>query len=115
MSTDSQSLDLPVAIDRARLVCAEAAVGLGWQCERVAGSVLAVTEDATRLHCHRQPLSAEIRLEAGAAGQTRARIDGKVPGFGPISSQHVREQTALLARRIGLAALSEAGDSRRLG
>jgi hypothetical protein len=76
---------------------------LGWSLEREAPDRLRLHEDPTRLHCHCAPLEANVQLTPTASGETEVRIEGRVPGWGPVSGQHVREQTELLARRVGLA------------
>jgi hypothetical protein len=87
-------------------IAEEVARELGWDLTRAPGGDLAVNEDATRLHCHCAPLDAELELKAAGEARTELIIRGRVPGWGPIASQHVRRQTDLLARRLGLAAIA---------
>jgi hypothetical protein len=92
-----EARDLERVIDRV-------VANLGWDLSRPAADVLRADEDATKLHCHCAPLHAEMVL-GQRANQTKLTIRGKVPGWGPVASQHVRRQTDLLARRVGLAAV----------
>ena len=78
---------------------------LRWGLEHRGDGRIEVREDATRLHCHCSPLTARLTVHATGSGRTSLTIEGSVPGWGPVASQHVRSQTDLLARRIGLAAI----------
>lgn len=88
---------------------------LGWELDASGRDGLLVHEDATRLHCHCAPIRAEVELGEAGDRRTRLTISGQVSGWGPVASRHVREQTDLLARRIGLAAVAEptAGEVRK--
>ncbi|GIK83233.1 MAG: hypothetical protein BroJett024_43380 [Alphaproteobacteria bacterium] len=89
-----------------RNVARRVVADLGWEVEHAKGALL-VYEDATRLHCHCSPLRAELKFKAAENGETELVITGTVAGWGPIASQHVREQTDLLTRRLGLAAVNQ--------
>jgi hypothetical protein len=78
---------------------------LGWSLTRAPGSLVA-NEDATKLHCHCSPLNAELELRPAGDTGTEVTVRGRVAGWGPIASQHVRRQTDLLTRRLGLAAVA---------
>ena len=78
---------------------------LGWSSESLEPGTFEIHEDPTRLHCHCSPLRAHLTFTP-AAGGTELRIDGEVPGWGPVASKHVRDGTDLLARRVGLEAVS---------
>ena len=82
------------------------AADLGWELERADVGHLVIYEDATRLHCHCSPLRAELQIRAAENGKSELAIMGRVAGWGPVASQHVREQTDLLTRRLGLAAIA---------
>ena len=91
----------PIDRTEARSICHHVIGELGWALMSEDEAHLVASEDPTRLHCHGQPAEAEIELTA-AAEQTAIAIKVRVPGWGTISSRHAREQTDLLARRIGL-------------
>ena len=93
---------MPLDIARVEAVFSEVAAALGWSLAHV-GPAYEVHEDATRLHCHCAPLRARLTLSPAPPNGSTLRIDGEVPGWGPIASRHVREQTDLLTRRLGLA------------
>lgn len=97
-------LRIPIGRAAAGEVVASAAGELGWSCEEAPDGRLEIREDATRLHCHCSPLRAIVETADGEGGGTRVEIAGEVPGWGPLASRHVREQTDLLTRRIALAA-----------
>ena len=120
MSRSRASLRLPLGSAAAQRTAEGVAAGLGWEFESTGPGSLVIDEDATRLHCHCSPLRAHLTLRSLGADLTELRIDGRVPGWGPISSDHVRRQTDLLARRVGLAALDasrgqESGTGARAG
>ena len=104
-SRSRQRLVLPLPKDRVDDLLSDVAGELGWKLERMAPEQLVVREDATRLHCHCSPIEATLSLAASEAGSTEVRIEGRVPGWGPLAGKHAREQTELLARRVGLAAV----------
>ena len=105
MSTRRQDLTLPLQAEEARFVIENVAGELGWAVTRSDAGSFEVREDPTRLHCHCSPLRATLSLTP-SGGRTELGIEGEVPGRGPVASKHVREQTDLLARRVGLAALA---------
>lgn len=107
VSRSRQRLVLP--LDRVDVdeVISRVSSELDWTLEREGPDQLTVSEDATKLHCHCAPLQASVELSSTAPGETEVRIEGRVAGWGPVSGQHVREQTELLARRIGLTAINE--------
>jgi hypothetical protein len=111
VSRSRQRLVLPLDQPGVEAILDRVSSELGWTVERAAPDRLQVNEDATRLHCHCAPLEAGIRLTPTTSGETEVRIEGRVPGWGPVSAQHVREQTELLARRIGLALIHGPGSA----
>lgn len=95
------NVDPANVIELARPVAAE----LGWILTTPEPGHLVVSEDPTRLHCHCSPLKAKLEFSSSDDGRTRLTVEGEVPGWGPIASRHVVQQTDLLTRRIGLAAI----------
>ncbi len=95
-------LRLPMPGAEVEALARRVASELGWAVEDSTPGRLTLAEDATKLHCHCQPLRAELSYDEGAPDATELRIEGRVPGWGPISSEHARRQTDLLTRRIGL-------------
>ena len=106
ISRSSQRLLLPLGPERACELVVGAASQLGWTSEQVVPGQLRLREDATRLHCHCAPLEADLTLRPFSDEATEVMIEGQVPGWGPLAAKHVREQTDLLTRRIGLAAIA---------
>ena len=100
-----QRIELPVRRAEAARVVAEAVTGLGWALDPLDDGSIEVREDTTRLHCHCSPLRARISLTDLNEAVTTAEIEGRVPGRGPVAAKHVREQTDLLTRSIGLRAI----------
>lgn len=101
-----QRLLLPLSEPRVGALVLEVAEELGWQLERRAPGRFVLQEDATKLHCHGSPIEVSIELSADD-GETEVRIEGTVPGRGPISRKHVEERTDALTRKLGLAAIRE--------
>jgi hypothetical protein len=111
MAKASQQLLLELPPDEVERLAETTVAELGWELSRQPGGRLIVDEDATKLHCHCAPLHAELDLHPTQAGrQTRLTVAGKVAGWGPVASQHVRGQTELLSRRLGLAAIAAVRD-----
>lgn len=106
MSERHQNLVLPLRPDEVPRLIGEVVADLGWTLETGGHGSFEVREDPTKLHCHCSPLHAHLRPTLSGGGGTELRIEGAVPGWGPVASRHAREQTDLLARRLGLAALS---------
>ncbi len=100
-------LDLPPsAVER---IIKTAVAELGWKLTGEPDGRLIVDEEVTKLPCHCSPLHAELELRPVQGGQqTKVDVTGRVPGWGPVASQHVRGQTDLITRRVGLAAIAVA-------
>ena len=79
---------------------------MAWVLESESRGRFRLREDATKLHCHCSPLEADLELSPAGEGATELAIDGRVPGWGLLAGKHAREQTQLLARRVGLAAIA---------
>ena len=101
MARRVDTLDLevppPVALDACRTALAE----LGWSADANGGDErLSGREDNTKLCCHQAPASVEVELQGNAEGGTAVRITGSVPGFGPVSSGHLRTRMEALWRHL---------------
>ena len=108
MTKRRQELTLPLAPDDVAQVILDVSRDLGWSVAPATNGGFEIREDATKLHCHCTPLRVRLMLSATTEGTTLT-IDGEVPGWGPIASQHAREQTDLLTRKLGLAAIVDRG------
>ena len=107
MAKARQQLSLELPPDEVVRLAETTAAELGWELSQESDGRLIVDEDATKLHCHCSPLHAELELEPEENGmRTRLVVTGKVAGWGPLATEHVRRQTDLLSRRLGLAAIS---------
>lgn len=102
-----QRLLIPLDRTEVRELLERVASELGWALEHQTRERARFREEASRLHCHCSPLEASVDLAQPDAGSTELTIEGRVPGWGPLAWTHVQEQTGLLARRIGLAAIEQ--------
>lgn len=71
----------------------------GWQVESRADGLTA-REDPCRLPCHCWPAELQVRVERSEDLGTVLELEVEVPGLGPISARHAREQLAAAARAI---------------
>ncbi len=107
MAKARQQLSLELPPDEVVRLTETTAAELGWELSQESDGRLIIDEDATKLHCHCSPLHAELELKPEENGmRTRLAVTGKVAGWGPLATEHVRRQTDLLSRRLGLAAIS---------
>lgn len=105
-------LRLPLSPDDAARLARAELTRLGWSISSEDHLRLEARQDASRLPCHSQPVSAAILFEAEARKTTDMTILGRAPGWGPVASRNAREQTDLLTRRIGLACARAARNKR---
>ena len=105
MAKARQELHLELPPGEVAEIARRVVAALGWELSRDEEGRLVVDEDVTKLHCHCSPLRAALELHPTPERATRLLVEGRVPGWGPVASQHVRRQTDLLARRVGLEAI----------
>lgn len=105
MARASQRLVIDRGPDAIAEAASEVAAALGWEVDVLSSNELILYEDATRLHCHCSPLRAELQLKSQEFGRTDVLVSGKVAGWGPVAAGHVRKQTDLLTRKLGLKIL----------
>ncbi len=105
VSRREQTLELPLGGAETDAVCRSVVADLGWQLSERGDGTLVAAEDPSRLHCRRSPLRAELELAPRGIAKTTLAVHGAVSGRGPLAAQHVRSQTDLLTRRIGVEAL----------
>ena len=99
-TTSSFSIGLGMGGEETIAAARRALLELGWPLLTQEPDRVTATEDVTRLHCHCQPIGVEVALAPAVDEQATLLIQASVPGRGPIASQHLREGTAVLARRI---------------
>jgi hypothetical protein len=114
MAKARQELHLELPPGEVAEIAERVVAALGWELSEEEEGQLVVDEDMTKLHCHCSPLRAELELHSAPERGTRLLVEGRVPGWGPVASQHVRRQTDLLTRRVGLEAV-DAMRARRRG
>ena len=104
MSGRIDELVLEVPPDRAGEACRIALAELGWSAEATGEERLAGREGTDRLCCHQSPATVEIELRANGNKGTAIRMSGSVPGFGPVSSEHLSSRMEALWRHLLAAA-----------
>src|SRR4051812_3021837 len=110
MAKRSQVFELDVAPAAASRAVRAAIHGAGWEYAELSEHVEAY-EDATRLCCRQAPVKVEIRVREDDAERVHIRLDGWVPGWGPIANGQLPNRLQMLERTIrehGSASRSEA-------
>jgi hypothetical protein len=99
MSVRSATLGIrdtaPGALRTARAALAER----GWDVD-ARDDGLTAREDPCRLPCHSWPSEVQVEVARSEDLGTLLNVEVEVPGWGPISARHAREQLAALARAI---------------
>jgi len=108
VSRSSVEMRLPLSPTDSRSLTSAVVAEEGWTLTRDDAGSLEAREDPARLHCHCPQATVEVTLEQADGDATALTVTGRVPGLGPISAKHAREQADFLARRIGLAAAASA-------
>lgn len=104
MSKLNATLELDVPRETAEQACQAALTDLGWQ-SAASGIGFVGREDPARLPCHESPASTRLLVRSVAGIRPiQVVIQIKVPGVGPISSQHAGVCSRTLARAIHLHA-----------
>ena len=97
MSRVEGALELAIGPDEVEQCWRQAIAELGWTVVGQQPGVLEAREDITRLACCQSP--AETKLETATSRRGCAlRLATKVPGFGPVSSSHVKGRHSALVR-----------------
>jgi hypothetical protein len=99
VSKRRDEIDLAVPPDRALEACRRALAELGWSSEEAEEMRISGREDTTRLCCRQSPARVEIELRGHDSG-TAIRMAGSVPGFGPVSSDHLSSRMEALWRHL---------------
>lgn len=100
MSKRAELLEFDAPPERALVACRAAIRSLEWKLGEDGGGRLTTSQDPAKLCCNEWP--AQIEIEVGPAPGERSAVTlaGFVPGFGPISSRHLRASLASLGRAI---------------
>ncbi len=106
MSTaNSFSISLGVGADQTVAIARRALLELGWPVTLDEADRLVASEDFSKLCCNRQPIEVELRIVPSSDGEANLDILAKVPGRGPIASDHLRRQSLAMVRKLrGLSA-----------
>ena len=100
MPSRGVTIRLPVEPSSALGACHAALSPQVWDCEDHGADGLVADEWPWRLNCQSRPARIEIRIESAAQRHTDLRLDGSVPGLGPIPSMHLARHLEGLEARI---------------
>jgi hypothetical protein len=98
MAKLSRAFDLDVTPTVASRAAREAIRGAGWNYEE-SGEQVEAREDVTRLCCKQAPVTVQISVREQDSG-TEIRLEGRLPGWGPIPSRQLPDRLRMLERTI---------------
>jgi hypothetical protein len=96
----AELLEFDAPPDRALVACREAIRSIEWDLGEVGTGRLTASQDPAKLCCHDWPAEIEVEVDPAPGEGSAVTLAGFVPGFGPISSRHLRASLALLERAI---------------
>lgn len=99
MSVRSATLGIRDTAPGALLTARTALAERGWEVD-ARDDGLTAREDPCRLPCHSWPAEVQVKVERSEDLGTVLNVEVEVPGWGPISARHAREQLAVVARAI---------------
>jgi hypothetical protein len=98
MAKRSRVFELDVAPTVVSQAIREAIREAGWDYDEL-GDHLEAHEDVTRLSCKEAPVTVAIHVREEDSG-VEIRLDGRVPGWGPIPSRQLPDRLQLLESTI---------------
>jgi hypothetical protein len=104
MSSQRDEFTLKLALAECLTVCLSAANGPGWRMTRQSETSLACVEIPQPGLSFSNPAQVEIALADAGSNATRITLRGSNFGFGPIQSNHVKQQVQALRQLIECAA-----------
>jgi hypothetical protein len=105
MSKQRRVVELDLPPDRALAACRRAIAELTWTLEESGGQGdLSGRERPEILCCHNAPVRVEAEVLPAGHDRTSVEVRGSVPGWGPVSSKHLRSRMDAFERRLRLSA-----------
>jgi hypothetical protein len=90
LSKLSEQMQLGVAEDQARQICADAVAQLGWRNEQEGGALVA----KPGMGMTKWPSKLTVTVAAAGDGASSVNIDGSILGAGPVQKKHLRKDIA---------------------
>jgi hypothetical protein len=105
MSKQRRVIELDLAPDQALAACRRAIADLTWTLEESGGQGdVTGRERPEILCCHNAPVRVEAEVQPAPHDRASVEVRGSVPGWGPVSSEHLRSRMEAFERRLRLSA-----------